>query len=101
MDKNKECCCKYKSTPRSEEELKQLNNRLNRIIGQLNGIKNMLDDNRYCGDILTQIAAAENALRSFGYIVLKRHMETCVTEEILKGNTAIIDETAELMKKLK
>ena len=103
MDKeNKTCsCCYYKNTPRDEETLRQLHNRLNRIIGQLGGIKNMLDDNRYCGDILTQVAAVESALQSFGYIVLQNHMETCVVEEIQKGNTAILDEAVELVKKLK
>lgn len=81
--------------------MKSLKNRLNRIIGQLGGIRTMLDDNRYCGDILTQVAAAESALQSFGYLVLREHMETCVVEEIRDGNTAIVDEAVELMKKLK
>lgn len=69
--------------------------------GQLNGISKMLDDNRYCGDILTQISAVECALQSFGYIILKEHMETCVVEEIQNGNTEIVSETFELIKKLK
>lgn len=99
MDNN--CCCHYKSTPRSEETSKQLRNRINRVIGQLNGIQKMLDDNRYCGDILTQIAAAESALQSIGYIILNDHMQTCVVEEIKKGNTEIAAEAVELMKKLK
>ena len=94
-------CCHHKATPRDEQELRQLKNRLNRIIGQLNGIGKMLDDNRYCGDILTQLAAVESALQAFGYVVLKEHMETCVVEEIQKGNTAIMDEAVELIRKLK
>lgn len=105
MDKDKsdnlQCCCHQKTTPREEKELKQLKNRLNRVIGQLNGISKMLDENRYCGDILTQLAAAESALQSFGYEVLKEHMNTCVIEEIGKGNIEIMDEAVELMKKLK
>lgn len=96
-----ECCCKHKSTPRSEESAKQLQNRLNRIIGQMNGIGKMLGDNRYCGDILTQIAAVESALQSFGHVILKEHMNSCVVEEIQKGNTGIMDEAVELIKKLK
>ncbi|MGN0642286.1 MAG: metal-sensing transcriptional repressor [Huintestinicola sp.] len=96
----KECCCRHKNTPRDEKKIRQLQNRLNRMIGQLNGIKNMLDDNRYCGDILTQTAAVESALKSFGYIILKEHLETCVSEEIRKGNTEILDEAVELIKKL-
>lgn len=94
-------CCNHKHTPRSEETVKVLQNRLNRMIGQLGGIKNMLDDNRYCGDILTQISAVESALQSFGYIVLKEHMETCVAEKVRNGDGEIMDETLELIKKLK
>lgn len=94
-------CCRTKHTPRSEKERKQLQNRLNRMIGQLNGISRMLDENRYCGDILTQVAAVESALQSFGHIVLAEHMETCVVEEIRKGNDQIMEEAIELVKKLK
>lgn len=61
----------------------------------------MLDDNRYCGDILTQIAAVESALQSFGYIILQDHLETCVVEEIQNGNTEILEEAIDLIKKLK
>lgn len=60
-----------------------------------------VEENRYCGDILTQVAAVESALQAFGYAILKEHMETCVVEEIRKGNTAIVDEAVELVKKLK
>lgn len=93
--------CRHKHMPRDPQAVKQLQNRLNRMIGQLNGIKNMLDDNRYCGDVLTQVAAVESALQSFGYIVLQNHLETCVVEEIQKDNTQILEEVVELMKKLK
>ena len=87
-EKGMECChCHQKATPRSEKERKQLQNRLSRMSGQLNGISRMLEENRYCGDIL--------------YAILKEHMETCVVEEIRKGNTAIVDEAVELVKKLK
>lgn len=100
-DENRCNCCRTKHTPRSGEQNKQLQNRLSRMIGQLNGIRRMLDENRYCGDILTQIAAVESALQSFGYIVLKEHMETCVVEEIKSGNEQIMEEAVELVKKLK
>ena len=91
----------HKATPRSEQELRLLQNRLKRMMGQLNGISKMLDENRYCGDILIQVAAVESALQSFGYLVLQDHLETCVVEEIQKGNTQIVDEAVELIKKLK
>ena len=100
-NKAQECGCHHKTTPRQEKELKQLKNRLNRMVGQLNGISKMLEDNRYCGDILTQVAAVESALQAFGYLVLKEHMETCVVEEIKKDNVKIVDEAVELIKKLK
>ena len=93
--------CHQRHTPRSAEELRQLKNRLNRMVGQLNGISRMLDENRYCGDILIQISAVEKALQGFGYTVLKSHMENCVAEEVRNGNPDIMDETLELMKKLK
>lgn len=93
--------CKHRSSKRDEAELNNLKSRLNRIIGQLNGISKMLDENRYCGDILTQIAATESALQSVGYIVLKTHMETCVKEDILNGKEEVIDETFDLIRKLK
>lgn len=94
-------CCHHKHTPRDPQKLKALQNRLNRMIGQMMGISNMLDDNRYCGDILTQIAAVESALQSFGYIILQDHLETCVVEEIQQGNTQVLDEAIDLIKKLK
>ena len=93
--------CRFKHTPRDAEKLKLLKNRLNRMIGQLSGIGNMLDDNRYCGDILTQISAVESALQSFGYIILQDHLETCVTEKIQSGDETVIAETVDLIKKLK
>ncbi len=93
--------CRQKHTPRSEESQRQLINRLNRITGQLNGIKNMVEGNRYCGDILIQIAAVENALQSLGYVILHDHMETCVVEQIQKGNMQVIEEAVDLVKKLK
>ena len=105
-NEEKRCSCgaaegRRKRTPRDEAEIRQLKNRLNRMAGQIAGISKMLDENRYCGDILIQIAAVEKALQAFGYVILRDHMESCVVEEIKAGNTGIIDETVELMKKLK
>ena len=97
----KDCCARYKKTPRSEEQLKTLRSRMNRIAGQVAGIQRMLDDNRYCGDILTQIAAVESALQSVGYLVLQEHMRACVAEGVREGRDEMLDEAVELMKKLK
>ena len=94
-------CMKHKSIPRSEEEEKALKNRISRIQGQLNGISKMLDDNRYCGDILIQIAAVERSLQEVGYMILKTHMDTCVREDMKNDRPGIVDETLELIRKLK
>ena len=97
----KACCCHHKATPRSVQMQEDLQKRLNRVIGQLNGVKTMIDDNRYCGDILVQLSAAESALSAFGYEILSDHFKTCVVENVKDGNTAILDEAVELIKKLK
>ncbi len=91
----------HKKKPRSEEEKKDLEKRLNRLLGQLGGIKRMIDEDRYCGDILIQISAAEEALKKVASIVLKTHMKTCVKDELLAGDEKIIEETIALMEKLK
>lgn len=100
-DENQTCCCHKKHTPRDEKQLKNLNDRLNRIIGQLGGIKNMLADNRYCGDILIQLSAVENALQGLGYILLEEHLKTCVVENVNDGKLEVMDEVVALVKKLK
>ncbi len=94
-------CKNYRETPREQEELKTLVSRVNRVKGQVEGIRSMLEENRYCGDILIQISAAESALRSLSYLILEEHLDTCVTEKIMSGDKDIIKETVELVKKLK
>lgn len=104
LPEQRTCAChaeRYKANPRDEVLRRQLQNRLNRMIGQLNGLKKMVDADRYCGDILIQISAVESALQNFGYIVLENHLATCVSEEIQQGNTDIIPETVDLIRKLK
>ena len=96
----KQCCaCRHKETERADDLQHDLTKRLNRAIGQLNGVKDMIADNRYCGDVLVQLAAAESALHKVSEIVLKNHLETCVVEQIQQGNTEIIDEAMQLIKK--
>ncbi len=93
--------CAQKHTPRNEEQIKDLKVRLNKITGQLNGISKMIEENRYCSDILVQIAAAERALENVGFILLKEHLESCVVDDIKDGNLSSLEESIELMKKLK
>lgn len=90
--------CRHKQTPRSIAAQKDLQTRLNRAIGQLNGVKSMLDDNRYCGDILTQLAAADSAVKRISALVLQEHMHTCVVEQIREGNDDVIDEVMDLVR---
>ena len=95
------CCeCRHKDTERSEAFQADIQKRLNRAIGQLNGVKAMIEDNRYCGDVLVQVSAVESAVRAFGYLVLEDHMNTCVAEKIRAGDENIVSETVELIKKL-
>ncbi len=95
------CCSKKKHTPRGEDEKKKLVNRLSRIEGQLRGIAKMIEEDRYCGDVIIQISAVEKALQSFGYILLSAHLESCVKDDILAGRDEIIGETMELIERLK
>ncbi len=96
-----DCCCntedkEVKTTSRTSEEKKELKNRLNKIEGQIKGISNMIDSDRYCGDILIQLSAVEKAVKSLSSQILNRHMKTCVTESIKNGNTEVVDEITDL-----
>lgn len=93
------CDLHHKNTPRSDAMKHDLERRLNRVIGQLKGVKDMIDDDRYCGDVLTQLAAAESAIRRVSELVLKEHMRTCVVEEIRSGNDEVVDEVMQLMRR--
>lgn len=94
-----ECNCK-KNTPRSESDISKLTSRLNRIIGQLNGIKKMIEENKYCKDVLQQVAAAEKALQSFGYVILEDHLKGCVSDKIRANDNNIISETIDIIRKI-
>ena len=85
---------------RDEAEKKALMTRLSRIEGQVRGIKAMVEDDRYCVDILTQVSAIQAALNGFNKELLARHIKTCVSEDIREGNEEAVDELCELLKKL-
>lgn len=98
---NKEHCKECtKSKHRTLEEKKKLQKRLCTIEGQVRGIKQMIDDDRYCHEILIQISAVNSALKSLANSLLKSHMESCIVEEIKQGNNEIIDEIIELFKRI-
>lgn len=90
----------YKSTHRTEEEKKKISKRLNIIEGQVRGINQMIIEDRYCGDVLIQIAAVNKSLQSLGNIILENHLKTCVINDINEGNFEIIDDVMKLIKKL-
>lgn len=98
----KDTCCieNNKSKHRVDIEKKKLKNRLNLIEGQIRGIKQMIDDDRYCDDIMIQISAVTNSLKSLGNCILKSHMESCMIDEIKAGNTEIINDIMDLVKRL-
>ena len=85
---------------RSEKEYKDLINRLSRIEGQIRGIKRMLDEDCYCPDIITQVAAANAALNSFNKVLLANHIKTCVADDIRAGKDETIDELLNTLQKL-
>ena len=99
MSEEKECCC-HKTKERSKEEYKDLIHRLNRIEGQVRGIKGMVEKDAYCTDILTQVAAVSAALNSFNKVLLANHIKTCVVQDIKDGREETIDELVVTLQKL-
>ncbi|MCR5786078.1 MAG: metal-sensing transcriptional repressor [Acholeplasmatales bacterium] len=96
MDKNE-----VKKTFRNEELKDSLNKRLNRIIGQMNGVKKMIDEDKYCGDVLIQLSAIEKGIASVADIILDNHMHHCVADAIKEGDNSKIDEVMELIRRFK
>lgn len=94
-----ECCCQ-KTKKRSEKEYKDLINRLNRIEGQIRGIKGMVEKDIYCVDILTQVSAVSAALNSFNKVLMANHIKTCVTQDIKNGREETVDELVDILQKL-
>lgn len=92
-------CCHRKHTPRSDELKHDVEKRINRVIGQLGGIKAMIGDDRYCGDVLIQLAAVEKAVAAISRMVMQDHLETCVVEQVQAGNTEVIAEVMDLLKR--
>lgn len=92
------CCCRHKK--RSEEEYKSLIHRLNRIEGQIRGIRGMVEKDVYCADILVQVAAANSALNAFSRELLSQHVRTCVADDLRAGSDEKLDELLKLLPKL-
>lgn len=99
MSEEKECCC-HKTKERSEKEYKDLIHRLNRIEGQVRGIKGMVEKNAYCPDILIQVAAVNAALNSFNKVLLANHIRSCVIRDVHEGKEETVDELVAVLQKL-
>ena len=101
MEEIRECCCHTnKIKERTEKEYKDLINRLNRIEGQVRGIKKMVENGTYCTDILIQVSAVNAALNSFNKVLLGNHIRTCVAEDIRQGKEETIEELVTTLQKL-
>lgn len=97
---NDNCCCTHKTKKRSDSEYKKLINRLNRIEGQVRGIKGMVEKDAYCTDILIQVAAVNSALNAFNKELLANHIRTCVANDIREGKEETIDELLDTLQRL-
>lgn len=92
-----ESCKKIKL--RTQEEKKKLITRLNRVEGQVRGVKQMINDDRYCNDIIIQLAAINKAIKGIANVMIEEHMHTCMIKDIKEGNEEVINEIVELFKR--
>lgn len=90
---------RYKDTPRDEESKKKLINRCNRISGQMNGVAAMIEEDRYCEDILIQLSAISNCIKSLATEILEEHMNTCMVENIRAGKRDVVESVTQLIKR--
>ena len=93
-------CPHCRTKDRSAEEIKDLITRLNRIEGQIRGIRKMVEEDVYCVDVLTQVCAAKNSLNSFTKVLLGNHIKTCVADDIRSGSDEKTEELVDLLQKL-
>lgn len=100
MSDEKKCMCCEKTTDRTEEEQKKLIHRLNRIEGQIRGIRKMVENNAYCTDILMQSAAVNAAVNAFNKDLIANHIRGCVVRDIREGKDEVIDELVVTLQKL-
>ena len=95
-----ENCCRKKAVPRSDEERTRLIHRLNRMEGQLRGIRGMVENDQYCNDILIQCSAVNAALNAFQRELLASHIRSCVKDRLQEGDETVVDELMATMQKM-
>ena len=93
-------CPVHKTKRRSEDERTRLIHRLNRIEGQVRGIRSMVEKNAYCTDILIQVSAVNAALNAFNKALLSEHIRTCVSRDIREGREDTVEELCRTLQKL-
>ncbi len=91
-------CC-LKKTKRTEEDKKQIIARLNRIKGQISGITKMVENDAYCNDVLIQLSAVKNSIKSLSSVILENHLYTCVARDLENGELDTMDEIVSLFKR--
>ncbi|MCI8413316.1 MAG: metal-sensing transcriptional repressor [Clostridia bacterium] len=100
MNEKEVCACGCKKTERAESDKKQLVQRLNRIEGQIRGIRGMIENDAYCTDVLMQSAAVNAAVRAFNKDLIANHIRSCVARDIRDGKDEVIDELVVTLQKL-
>jgi CsoR family transcriptional regulator, copper-sensing transcriptional repressor len=96
-----DCCgTNERKSHHSDKVKNNLITRLNRIEGQIRGVKGLIERDTYCDDIITQISAIQSALNSVGKLLLEGHLKTCVVERIQEGDQEVLDELLITVKKL-
>ena len=100
MEERMKTCCEARTKKRTEDEKKAFIHRLNRIEGQIRGIRGMIENDAYCTDVLTQSAAVTAAVNAFSRELLANHIRTCVAQDIREGNDEVIDDLLDTLRKL-
>ena len=93
-------CCGERHKHREGKEYRDLINRLSRIEGQIRGIKKMVEEERYCVDILTQMAAVQSACNAFSRNLLENHIKSCVVEDIKNDREGTVEELCNTIRKV-
>lgn len=103
IEEESDSCCSLQSERKShhsDKVKKNLVTRLNRIEGQIRGVKGLIERDTYCDDVITQLSAIQSALNSVGKILLEGHLKTCVLERIQEGDLEVLDEVLVTVHKL-
>lgn len=102
MEEHENCLegCHRRTSNRSDKTKQALITRLNRIEGQVRGIKGMIEKDIYCDDVLMQIAAVQSAMKSVSKLLLENHMKNCLISRIQAGENEVVDELLYTIEKM-